>query len=101
MMISRFQTGMVLLRRFKQHNPDSDFLFEPDFPVTEKPTPDTDELGLFDVKSKKSMTNRGKQILHPSAKSADKSRMKLTLESASEYKLICLTVGTQRFCAKN
>jgi hypothetical protein len=39
--------------RFKQHKPDSELLFEPDFPVTEKPATDTDQLGLFGVKSKK------------------------------------------------
>jgi len=40
-------------RRFKQHKPESEFLFEPDFPVTEKPAVDADQLGLFDTKPKK------------------------------------------------
>jgi Domain of unknown function (DUF1848) len=41
-------------RRFKQHKPDSDFLFEPEFPVTEKPAGDAaDQLGLFEAKPKK------------------------------------------------
>jgi hypothetical protein len=47
-------------RRFRQHNPDSDFLFEPDFPVTEKPAPDADELGLFGTEPAKRKT-QGKE----------------------------------------
>jgi hypothetical protein len=38
--------------RFKKHNPDSEFLFEPDFPVKEKPLVADDQFGLFDVKPK-------------------------------------------------
>ena len=42
----------LALGRFKQHKPESEFLFEPNFPVTEKPTTDNDELGLFDKPKK-------------------------------------------------
>jgi hypothetical protein len=38
--------------RFKKHNPDSDFLFEPDFLVKEKPVVKDDQFGLFDSEPK-------------------------------------------------
>ncbi len=41
------RTHELAQRRFKQHNPDSEFLFEPEFTVSQEPAADTDQLGLF------------------------------------------------------
>jgi hypothetical protein len=46
--------------RFKKHNPDSEFLFEPEFPVKEKPVFADDQYGLFDIQSKKKTGGSGK-----------------------------------------
>lgn len=38
-------------KRYKNHDPHSEFLFEPEFPVTEPPDKNIGQLGLFDEQS--------------------------------------------------